>query len=499
MLELARLGLGLMLSVFGWRLTVPRSRPTRVSAATLLDLAAPIGGFGWLAMVTGRPLLSGLSILAVFGGLAFGDRAKRQILAEPALFSDLSLLILILRHPGLYLAYVGYVRVASGAAALVAAFAAALWLEPSFKGWDVFLGAAWAAAGVGLVWALAGPLLGWAAAGARRLAPTGDPEQDAAKLGLLATLLSHGLIARSERMARQGAVVPPPLQSPPVIRGRLAPVVIVQAESFFDARRLHPRVPGDLLPSFEQHRTSSLQWGRLDVRGRGGNTMRTEFDVLTGLSAETVGLDWRNPYHAFARRPVDSLAWRFRSRGYRTVCVHPFDRTFFGRDQVMPNLGFETFWGEEAFEDAERDGRYIADAEVARMTDRLLQEGDGLFLFAITVANHGPWGPSAAPAWIPADAQARRCPQAAGWIEGLQRSDAMLGDIAAALDRRGDGGLLAFFGDHPPCLPALFDAAGFEERTTDYLLWRSGEGQAPRRDCTAAELSRTILSAAEPA
>ena len=58
---------------------------------------------------------------------------------------------------------------------------------------------------------------------------------------------------------------------------------------------------------------------------------------------------------------MDTLAWRLRARGYRTVCLHPYDRTFYGRDVAMPNLGFDRFLGEEAFRDAPRLGRYVSD------------------------------------------------------------------------------------------------------------------------------------------
>ncbi len=486
MLTCARILVGVGLALVAWRITfVPGQSLRRCWRAVALDGLAPLGGFAWFLAATGRPLLSGALVLSILGALTFADRAKRRVLSEPALFSDLSLLILMVRHPALYLSYVGYGRFALGAAAIGGALAAALVFEPAVGGWTPWVGLIGFTLGLGVIWAMAGPLLHPLVAQLRRLSPSGEPEADAAQLGALACLLAHGLIARSERAGRQAAACPQPqLQSPPVIRTRPPPVVMVQAESFLDARRLGPAMPSDLLPAFEQCRSSSLQWGRLDVRGRGGNTMRTEFDVLTGLPSEAVGLDWRNPYHAFARRPVDSLAWRFRALGYRTVCIHPFDRTFFARDQVMPNLGFETFLGEEAFEGGVRDGRYIADCEVAGLTERLLREQEGLFLFAITVANHGPWSQSAEGGEL------------GGWIEGLKRTDAMLGAIAQVMSRRSDKGLLAFFGDHPPSLPMAFEALAYREPTTDYLLWRDGEGQAPRRDCSASELSRTILAAA---
>src|SRR5260370_29445609 len=82
-------------------------------------------------------------------------------------------------------------------------------------------------------------------------------------------------------------------------------------------------------------------FGRFGVPGWGANTMRTEFAVLTGIPESELGYDRFNPYYALARVPLDSQVWRLRRAGYRTICLHPFDRRFFRPDLVMPALGFE--------------------------------------------------------------------------------------------------------------------------------------------------------------
>lgn len=495
----ARVCIGLGLTLAAWLLTrvAPRAWSLRKPAAIGLDALAPLAAFALLVAITGRPLLSGVLVAAMFGGLTLADHVKRRVLLEPVIFSDLSMLVLIVRHPALYLPYVGYWRMALGTTTVLLALAGLAFVEPTVLAGGFWRGLAAAALGAGLIWSLANPLLQPTAALLRRLNPTGDPETDATAFGALAVLLVHGVIARAERSARQAAAAPSRAPSAPSLMTRQPrpPVVLVQAESFFDARRLGAAIPEDLLPAFERCRRSSLQWGRLDVRGRGGNTMRTEFDVLTGLTPGAVGMDWRNPYHAFAQGPVDSLAWKLRARGYRTICLHPFDKSFFTRDRVMPNLGFEQFWGQEAFDGDARDGRYIADSEIARISESLLQDGDGLFLFAITIANHGPWSDTGPLTCPPADSVAsRRGGELAGFLKGLQRTDAMLGRIAAAMENRGDAGLLAYFGDHLPSLADLFAELDFHDPRTDYLLWRGG-GPALQQDISASALSHAILQA----
>jgi phosphoglycerol transferase MdoB-like AlkP superfamily enzyme len=244
-----------------------------------------------------------------------------------------------------------------------------------------------------------------------------------------------------------------------------------------------------------------LQWGRLAVPCWGANTVRTEFAVLTGLPEAAIGLDKFNPYQGFARAPVSSLAWQMRSEGYRTVCVHPFDRRFYGRNGVMRNLGFDEFLGEEVFQGAERVGSYVADVEVARFVARLLKEREpNLFVFIVTIENHGPWPTNGVHHPDEADSLWRGLvvPETErsafkGFVQGVRNADAMLGMLTQTLDASTAGGLLALYGDHLPSFPKTFHRFGFHDERSDYLLWRAGSGLGARRDLAAQDLARTIL------
>ena len=194
-----------------------------------------------------------------------------------------------------------------------------------------------------------------------------------------------------------------------------------------------------------------------------------------------------------------SLAWQMRARGYRTICVHPFDRRFYGRDVVLGNLGFEVFLGEEAFPGAARNGLYIADVEIARLCIELLHSERALFLFAITMENHGPWnlGPERrtemdlAPGLPP---MAQRA-EVLNLLAGLRGGDAMLGLMADALTRREESALLALYGDHLPSLPLAFEQMAFTGMETDYVIWTPRHGEGLRRDLPIHSLGAAITAA----
>jgi len=308
-------------------------------------------------------------------------------------------------------------------------------------------------------------------------------------------LFSHGMIARAERTTRRAGAAPP-VGTPKSTAAPREPIVLVQSESFFDARRLHADVPRDLLPTFDACSATALQRGLLSVPGWGANTMRTEFAVLSGLSDVELGFDRFNPYHAFARRPVASLAWELRARGYRTVCVHPFDRRFFRRDIAMPNLGFDAFLGPESFVGAACNGLYVTDEALAQRIVTLLgSEGPNLFVFAITMENHGPWNGAVSGREPGRRVLAMAAPDAAlrQYLDGLRNADRMLAVLSDALAKEHPG-LLGFYGDHLPSLPTVFDAVGFSDPRTDYLIWHPAGGERVERDLAAHDLPRAVLA-----
>ena len=476
---------------------VSRAR-LRLTGKFLLDLGPSLLGFALIAALTARPILAGTVILSLMIGFAFVDLVKRATLLEPAVFSDLGELIELFRHPDLYLPFAGPIRVILAAIGIFVLFAVLFVFETPAWAWSPMRAFILPIAIVAAGWAIHGPFIQQTAQLFRHLNPTGDPFRDAADIGPSAMQFTHSFIARAERPRRQAEARK---SRPALIMGRSAnatPVVVIQSESFFDPRRLHSGIPADIAPNFDRCRAFGVQSGRLAVPTWGANTVRTEFAILTGLSDEAIGFDRFNPYFAFARTPLPSLASRMREQGYRTICLHPFDRTFYRRDHVLSYLGFDAFIGEEGFSGASRSEGFIRDEEVAKVAIEVMrEEGPHTFLFLITMENHGPWPQSAKP---PLDLTASLPPipektQLNGYLHGVRNADAMLGMISGEMSSHGGPGLCAFYGDHLPSLPGAFPALGFEETSSDYLIWHSQGGLGLHRDLAAHELSGAIFSA----
>lgn len=429
-----------------------------------------------------RPWLAALTCVISVTALVFVSRAKRSVIGEPLLFSDFALLPQVPRHPQLY--YIPPLwdpRVSIPVLATLGV--TVLWYrtEPSVL----------PAATLPRVLALIGlplllGLLIWAAPRsplARLIArwfPQPDLEADVARVGLPASLL--GYTARA--LAGSAPVPePPPLAAAP---GDDV-VVVIQLESFIDPERLG----GPPLPAMDLIRTRAAQYGRLQVPAHGAYTMRSEHAVLTGRPPDSLGFGRYDPYTSRSGDEPTSLARLARSRGYGTLFLHPFHRNFFRRAQVMETFGFTDLVMEEAFGDAERIGPYVGDVALGeRLLAEVRSRRTPLFLFCVTMENHGPWKPGRLPGIDEPEAQYLHHVAHTG-----QMVEAIVAGLQSLADQRGQTITLCVFGDHAPSLPTC--KPGFGGRTTDYALFRFGHPAVPARrlDITADALGRELRGA----
>jgi len=423
------------------------------------------------------------------------SRVKTAMLREPFLFQDFEYFTDLLRHPRLYLPFFGVGKALAGLAAFLAALGLGLALEPGLlrRG-----GGADGLALLALLALLAGTgawLLRYAAA--RPLGLSFEPGADLKRLGLLGFLWGYGLAERA----------PPPAAGPFAgpARAPQSParphVVAVQSESFFDARRLYPGVSPRVMAEFDRLGLAAQRRGLLAVPAWGANTVRTEFAFLSGLPAQALGVHRFNPYRRLAGS-LPTLAAYLRGLGYRTVCVHPYPASFYRRDRVYPRLGFDEFIDIASFDDGDRFGPYVGDEAVGRAVRRRLENADGpLFVFAITMENHGPlhWES------VAADDEARlyRTPPPPGfddltvYLRHVENAGRMLAEIRDALETGPRDGGLCWYGDHVPIMPKVYADTGFADGRTDYFLWRRGgapAAQAPD-DLRAEDLAAALLDA----
>jgi phosphoglycerol transferase MdoB-like AlkP superfamily enzyme len=243
-------------------------------------------------------------------------------------------------------------------------------------------------------------------------------------------------------------------------------ILLTQAESFCNIHRFAPGIEDDIFPHILKA-MSQGRHGRLELDWSGAYTMRTEFSILTGLDLrrlETFGFD---PYLLAARHPVASLAHTLGKLGYRSICIHPYDPTFFNRNRVMRHFGFNQFIGQEAFSTADTNGPYVSDPSVLNMALDLMQDtSEPLFVFVITMEAHGPW--------LPDRFGANNAPETplTHYLRHLRSLDSGVGNVLTRSQKLHRDMIFALYGDHVPSLD-IVHKAGTNSRATDYFVWSS--------------------------
>lgn len=456
-------------------------------------------------VATFRPGFATAFTIIVFLGIVIVNNAKFRELREPLVYSDFALLRQAIAHPGLYVTYIGPVKVAAVILSGAALIFGCLFYEPPVIRRDTaeewFATAAYFMLFLGSIYAITrGPLRNEFREILGKFGASTDVREDVDKLSLVITLIFYFFLAGEQEVAvAKSRENEEEDKARPVGKPRALPnVVAVQSESFFDARRVLHKTPKGFMRNFALTCAEARYSGRLRVPAWGANTLRTEFAFLSGIPDEALGVDRFNPYLKYCDKPVWTIAAYLRSIGYRTVCIHPFHKSFFRRDKVYPHLGFDEFIDIREFDAADKAGPYVSDEAVARKIEALLNERDApVFVFAITMENHGPWKkrrievPEALAAAMP-----RASRPFSQYLAHLANADRMIGRIRNMLLASARPSVFCFYGDHLPSMPKMFGAIGYDDPRTDYFVWTSSDRRMPRNvNVSADALNRLLLEA----
>lgn len=254
-----------------------------------------------------------------------------------------------------------------------------------------------------------------------------------------------------------------------VVGGDQAPdIVVIMNEAFWDPSGL----PGVKFSDPLLSKLKATARGQMFSPVFGGYTANTEFEFLTRLSTAYLP-SGAIPYTQFVRRPLPSLATALRSAGYSATAVHPFERTFYQRDRVYRELGFERFIARDEFSAPKNAGPFVTDMSVAHEIATLIDASPQQkhFVFAVTMQNHGaytgddtryPEGSRVPIALdgvsLSAEAEAALQTYATGVRDGVD----FFNEVVRYFEERRRRAVVVMFGDH---LPGLGDDYGVYRET----------------------------------
>ena len=278
-------------------------------------------------------------------------------------------------------------------------------------------------------------------------------------------------------------------------------IVMVQLESFFDPTLVkYLQFSQDPVPNFRKLK-ENFSSGYLTVPSVGAGTANTEFEVLTGMSLQFFG-PGEYPYKTILKESTaESVNYDLKELGYSTHAIHNNKGTFYGRNSVFSQLGFDTFTSLEYMNVEEYTPKDWA--KDFYLTDEILKcfnstEGSD-FVYTISVQAHGDYpsepileNPQIKVSGLPDEATTNSFTY---YINQVYEVDQFIGELVETLSNIDEDTVLVLFGDHLPTL-------GFKDEDlvnnsifqTEYVVWSNFDMEKNDQDLTSYQLTSSVLN-----
>jgi len=278
-------------------------------------------------------------------------------------------------------------------------------------------------------------------------------------------------------------------------------VIYVQLESFVDPGEIKGlELSENAVPNWTAL-TEQYTSGYLTVPVVGAGTANTEFEMLTGMSTRFFG-PGEYPYETrMLDRTVESVAYDLKENGYATHAIHNHRATFYSRNQVYANLGFDDFTPLEYMPKVEKTPKNwakdnVLTGQIVKALDATAEQPD--LVFTVSVQGHGKY--PTAPVLENPIVAVNACPNEKEryaleyYVNQVREMDTFIGELVATLSIRKEKTVLVLYGDH---LPAL----GLESRDmksgnlyrTRYVIWDNFGLEKQDQDLAAYQLSASVL------
>lgn len=277
-------------------------------------------------------------------------------------------------------------------------------------------------------------------------------------------------------------------------------IIMVQLESFFDPENLNDiSFSESPVPVFHQLK-ENFSSGYLTVPAIGAGTANTEFEVLTGMSTDFFG-PGEYPFKTILKSSVcESIPYNLKELGYSSHAIHNHTSTFYGRNVVYSNLGFDTFSGKEYMNNLEYTPMGWAKDNVltSEVMKALASTSNQDFVFTVSVQGHGRYPSDVTDydktiAVSGIDDSARKA-QFEYYLAQIHETDEFIGSLIGSLESFDEPVILVLYGDHLPSLGITDDElVNGSVYQTEYVIWDNIGLEKKECDLSAYQLSSYVM------
>ena len=278
-------------------------------------------------------------------------------------------------------------------------------------------------------------------------------------------------------------------------------IIMIQLESFFDPTLVRGlSFSEDPIPYFRELK-NNYSSGYLNVPSVGSGTANTEFEVISGMSLDFFG-PGEYPYKTILKKTTcESVNYTLKEKNYSTHAIHNNTGTFYNRDFVFSQLGFDTFTSLEYMDrlDTTPTGwckDYVLTNEILKALNSTDKKD---FIYTISVQGHGYYptealleNPKITVNGFKAEEDTNAFTYYVNQIHEMDNFIKNLTDILSKLDEKV---VLVMYGDHLPTLGLeddnLINNSVFQ---TQYVIWDNFDMPKEDKTLETFQLTSSILN-----
>ena len=273
-------------------------------------------------------------------------------------------------------------------------------------------------------------------------------------------------------------------------------VIMIQLESFMDPALLtNLEFEYNPVPNFTVLKNNCTS-GVLMVPSVGSGTANTEFEVLTGMCLDYFGTG-EYPYKTILQsKNCETVCYNLSELGYTSHAIHNYTGTFYNRNYVYKNLGFNTFTPLEYMHSYDVNPLgwakdYVLENEI--ITSLKSTKGKDL-VFAVSVQGHGkyPEKPVEGEKLISVSGIENEAikHQMEYYAYQLWEMDDFIGRLVRSLNDFDEDCVLVLYGDHQPSIAyEEADIVYKEMHASEYVIWANFKIEEKDRDIESYQLT----------
>lgn len=248
-------------------------------------------------------------------------------------------------------------------------------------------------------------------------------------------------------------------------------VIVIMSESYADFRVFEEleETIGDTYDGFDE--AASMGWQSTAIAPTYASyTVRTEFELMFGLPVKSLD-DPSMPNRVLLDRAQPTVPAYYKTWGYNTAYIHPYLASFYGRNRIYANFGYDTMIFDTDFTvPVEYFGTYIDDNTILNQIEALMEESEEpMFIHTTTMQNHQPYDQGTGDEFD-------------NYLDWVEHTSDGLADFLSRMEGFDEPTVVLFIGDHFPSLrgdDGIYAQLGITSENCDtlyeqkYILWNN--------------------------